>query len=263
MSRAARCGWGRRAAASIVDNPPPDGADARRRAGRYRRAADPGPEAGRPIAARVRRDARLRPRRPHGDGVRRRCRRCDGWNWPAQCPGRSPGGHLSAGRGNRPPAPGDDRRRRPGRRRTRSSRCTSIPRGRAGDDRRSHRRVHRQLRRAAHHGARPRRPRAPGRTNRHDPIAAAAELISTLYQFVPRATDSQDAVVCRFGQIHGGAECERDSRAGRARRHGAHARRGRARENDRAHSHAGRRHRASHRHEDRRRFRGEHPVGLQ
>src|SRR6476660_6385192 len=38
----------------------------------------------------------------------------------------------------------------------------------------------------------------------NDPIAAAAELVSTLYQFVPRATDSQDAVVVTFGQIHGG-----------------------------------------------------------
>jgi amidohydrolase len=38
----------------------------------------------------------------------------------------------------------------------------------------------------------------------NDPIAAAAELISTLYQFVPRATDSQDAVVVSFGQVHGG-----------------------------------------------------------
>lgn len=38
----------------------------------------------------------------------------------------------------------------------------------------------------------------------NDPIAAAAELISTLYQFIPRATDSQDAVVVSFGQIHGG-----------------------------------------------------------
>jgi amidohydrolase len=38
----------------------------------------------------------------------------------------------------------------------------------------------------------------------NDPIAAAAQLISTLYQFVPRATDSQDAVVVAFGQIHGG-----------------------------------------------------------
>ncbi len=37
-----------------------------------------------------------------------------------------------------------------------------------------------------------------------DPIAAAAELISTLYQYVPRATDSQDAVVVSFGQIRGG-----------------------------------------------------------
>src|SRR6478736_509068 len=37
-----------------------------------------------------------------------------------------------------------------------------------------------------------------------DPIAAAAELVTTLYQFVPRATDSQDAVVVSFGQIHGG-----------------------------------------------------------
>lgn len=37
-----------------------------------------------------------------------------------------------------------------------------------------------------------------------DPIAAAAQLISTLYQFVPRATDSQDAVVVSFGQVHGG-----------------------------------------------------------
>jgi amidohydrolase len=38
----------------------------------------------------------------------------------------------------------------------------------------------------------------------NDPIAAAAELISTLYQYVPRATDSQDAVVVSFGKIHGG-----------------------------------------------------------
>jgi len=37
-----------------------------------------------------------------------------------------------------------------------------------------------------------------------DPIAAAAELVSTVYQFVPRATDSQDAVVVSFGQIYGG-----------------------------------------------------------
>jgi amidohydrolase len=37
-----------------------------------------------------------------------------------------------------------------------------------------------------------------------DPIAAAAQLIGTLYQYVPRATDSQEAVVVSFGQIHGG-----------------------------------------------------------
>jgi amidohydrolase len=37
-----------------------------------------------------------------------------------------------------------------------------------------------------------------------DPIAAAAQLVSTLYQYVPRATDSQDAVVVSFGQVHGG-----------------------------------------------------------
>jgi amidohydrolase len=37
-----------------------------------------------------------------------------------------------------------------------------------------------------------------------DPIAAAAQLISTLYQFIPRATDSQDAVVIAIGHIHGG-----------------------------------------------------------
>jgi amidohydrolase len=37
-----------------------------------------------------------------------------------------------------------------------------------------------------------------------DPIAAAAQLISTLYQFIPRATDSQESVVVSFGQIHGG-----------------------------------------------------------
>lgn len=38
----------------------------------------------------------------------------------------------------------------------------------------------------------------------HDPIAAAAQLISTIYQFVPRRSDSQDAVVVTFGQVTGG-----------------------------------------------------------
>jgi amidohydrolase len=37
-----------------------------------------------------------------------------------------------------------------------------------------------------------------------DPIAAAAQLISTLYLFVPRATDSREAVVVTIGQIQGG-----------------------------------------------------------
>lgn len=38
----------------------------------------------------------------------------------------------------------------------------------------------------------------------HDPIAAAAQLIGAIYQFVPRATDSQETVVVSFGQITGG-----------------------------------------------------------
>ncbi|MCA9246520.1 MAG: amidohydrolase [Planctomycetales bacterium] len=38
----------------------------------------------------------------------------------------------------------------------------------------------------------------------NDPIAAAAQLISTLYLFVPRGADSQDAVVISIGQILGG-----------------------------------------------------------
>jgi amidohydrolase len=46
------------------------------------------------------------------------------------------------------------------------------------------------------HGARPH--------ESHDPIAAAAQLISTLYQFVPRATNSLDAVVVSFGRVRGG-----------------------------------------------------------
>jgi amidohydrolase len=38
----------------------------------------------------------------------------------------------------------------------------------------------------------------------HDPIAAAAQLISALYLFVPRSTDSQDAVVVTIGQVIAG-----------------------------------------------------------
>lgn len=37
-----------------------------------------------------------------------------------------------------------------------------------------------------------------------DPIATAAEMISSMYLFVPRAIDSQDAIVLTIGQIHGG-----------------------------------------------------------
>jgi amidohydrolase len=39
-----------------------------------------------------------------------------------------------------------------------------------------------------------------------DPIATAAQLISSVYLFVPRATDSQDPVVVSFGQIRGGED---------------------------------------------------------
>ncbi len=37
-----------------------------------------------------------------------------------------------------------------------------------------------------------------------DPIAAAAQVINALYLFVPRSTDSQDAVVVTIGQVLGG-----------------------------------------------------------
>ena len=37
-----------------------------------------------------------------------------------------------------------------------------------------------------------------------DPIAVAAQLINSIYLFVPRATDSQDAVVVTIGQVIGG-----------------------------------------------------------
>lgn len=46
------------------------------------------------------------------------------------------------------------------------------------------------------HAARPHQSR--------DPIAAAAHAISALYQFIPRATDTHDAVVLTFGSIRGG-----------------------------------------------------------
>ncbi|MEM6654229.1 MAG: amidohydrolase [Planctomycetota bacterium] len=50
---------------------------------------------------------------------------------------------------------------------------------------------------AGGHAARPHESR--------DPIAAAAQLISTIYQYIPRATDSQETVVVTIGQITGGA----------------------------------------------------------
>jgi len=56
--------------------------------------------------------------------------------------------------------------------------------------------IHITVRGRGGHGARPHESR--------DPIAAAAQLISTLYQFVPRATDSFNAVVLSFGRITGG-----------------------------------------------------------
>lgn len=37
-----------------------------------------------------------------------------------------------------------------------------------------------------------------------DPISAVAQLINSIYLFVPRSTDSQDPVVVTFGQIEGG-----------------------------------------------------------
>jgi amidohydrolase len=56
--------------------------------------------------------------------------------------------------------------------------------------------IHITVRGRGGHGARPHESR--------DPIAAAAQLISTLYQFVPRANDSLDATVLSFGRIAGG-----------------------------------------------------------
>jgi amidohydrolase len=56
--------------------------------------------------------------------------------------------------------------------------------------------IHITVRGRGGHGARPHESR--------DPIAAAAQLISTLYQFVPRATDSLDAIVLSFGRVAGG-----------------------------------------------------------
>jgi amidohydrolase len=56
--------------------------------------------------------------------------------------------------------------------------------------------IHIAVRGRGGHGARPHESR--------DPIAASAQLISTLYQFVPRANDSLDATVLSFGRVAGG-----------------------------------------------------------
>lgn len=48
------------------------------------------------------------------------------------------------------------------------------------------------------HGARPHETR--------DPIAAATQLVTTLYQLIPRRTDAHDAVVLSFGKIAGGID---------------------------------------------------------
>lgn len=56
--------------------------------------------------------------------------------------------------------------------------------------------IHIVVRGSGGHGARPHESR--------DPVAAAAQLISALYQFVPRAIDSLDATVLSFGRVCGG-----------------------------------------------------------
>ena len=48
-----------------------------------------------------------------------------------------------------------------------------------------------------------------------DPIAVAVQLVSAIYQFVPRSVDSREAVVVTFGVFPGGLQPERDSRPGR------------------------------------------------
>lgn len=57
--------------------------------------------------------------------------------------------------------------------------------------------IHIQIRGSSGHGARP--------YEANDPIAAAAQLVNTLYLAIPRVTQTHEAVVVSFGQIHGGA----------------------------------------------------------
>ncbi len=56
--------------------------------------------------------------------------------------------------------------------------------------------VHVEIAGQGGHAARPHESR--------DPIAAAAQFINSVYQFIPRTTDSLDAVVVTFGRIEGG-----------------------------------------------------------
>jgi len=72
----------------------------------------------------------------------------------------------------------------------------------------------------ASHGARPHEAK--------DTIAAAAQLVSAFYQFVPRAIDSQDSAVIAITQIHGGTNGnvipDRVAMDGMVRTHGSDVR---------------------------------------
>lgn len=57
--------------------------------------------------------------------------------------------------------------------------------------------VHIKIHGSSGHGARP--------YEANDPIAAAAQLVNTLYLALPRVTQTHEAVVISFGQIHGGS----------------------------------------------------------
>lgn len=56
--------------------------------------------------------------------------------------------------------------------------------------------IHIRIQGSSGHGARP--------YEANDPIAAAAQLVNTLYLTLPRVTQTHEAVVVSFGQIHGG-----------------------------------------------------------
>ncbi len=130
-------------------------------------------------------------------------------------------------------------------------------------DRRAARRVHRQLRCDARDGARPRRPRgSAARVERPDRRGGPADQHAVSVRAARDRQPGRRRRVLRADSRR--AECQRDSRTSRARRHGPHARPQRAGANDRPHPHAGRRHRASHRHASSTcRFESGTPVGLQ